>query len=150
MGLCEGCGAGVGERGRAREGVAVLMNEIVWQDMVEYKEVNSRIIWVKVRIGGSLWVFVVGYAPCGSCSEEKRDFWWKVDEVLNGFGREVKVLLLGDLNAKIGRIMIEGVTGKYGVVDKNENGNMLLDLCAEKGLVIGNTLFAHKDIHKYA
>ena len=68
---------------------------------------------------------------------------------LNDFGREVKVLLLGDLNAKIGRVRIEGVTGKYGVGDKNENGDMLLDLCAEKGLVIGNTLFEHKDIHKY-
>ena len=58
-----------------------------------------------------------GYAPSGSCSEEKRDFWWKVEEVLNEFGREVKVLLVGDLNAKIGRVMIEGVTGKYGVGD---------------------------------
>ena len=36
-------------------------------------------------------MFVAGYAPSGSCLEEKRDFWWKVDEVLNGFGREVKV-----------------------------------------------------------
>ena len=79
--------------------------------------------------------------------EEKR-FRWKVDEVQNGFGREVKVLLLGDLNAKIGRVMIE-VTERYEVGDKNENGDMLLDLCAEKGLVIGNTLFEHKDIHKY-
>ena len=96
-------------------------------------------------MGGNLGVFVVGYAVCGSCSEEKRDFWWNVDEVLNGFGREVKVLLLGDLNAKIGRVMIEGVTEKYGVGDKNENGDMLLDLWAEKGLVIGNTLFEHKD-----
>ena len=26
---------------------------------------------------------------------------------------------------------------------------MLLDLCAEKGLVVGNTVFEHKDIHKY-
>ena len=60
---------------------------------------------------------MVGYAQCGSCSEEKRNFWRKVDEVLNGFGREVKVLLLGDLNAKIRRVMIEAVTGKYGVGD---------------------------------
>ena len=43
----DGVKAGVRERGRAREGVAVLMNEIVWQDMVEYKEVSSRIIWVR-------------------------------------------------------------------------------------------------------
>ena len=59
------------------------------------------------------------------------------------------MLLLGDLNAKIGRVMIEGVTGKYGVGDKNENGDMLFDLCAEKGLVIGSILFEHKDIYKY-
>ena len=40
----KGVKAGVGERGRAMEGVAVLMNEIMWQDMVEYKEVDNRII----------------------------------------------------------------------------------------------------------
>ena len=50
----KGVKAGVGERGRAREGMAVLMKETMWQDMVEYKEVNSRIIWVKVRMGGCL------------------------------------------------------------------------------------------------
>ena len=54
--------------------MAVLMKETMWLDMVEYKEVNSRIIWVKVRMSGSLWVFVVGYAPSGSCSEEKKRF----------------------------------------------------------------------------
>ena len=143
----KGVKAGVGERGRAREGVAVLMKEIMWQDMVEYKAVNSRIIWVKVRVSGSLWVFVAGYAPSGSCSEEKRDFWWKVDEVLNGFGREVKVLLLGDLNAKIGRVMIEGVTGnehkdihKYTWVGDGERGGrsmldyIIVDERLRKGL----------------
>ena len=50
---------------------------------------------------------------------------------------------------KNGRVTIEGVTEKYGVGDKNENGDMLLDLCAEKRLVVGNTLFEHKFIHKY-
>ena len=40
----KGVKSGIGERGRAMEGVAVLMNEIMWQDMVEYKEVDNRII----------------------------------------------------------------------------------------------------------
>ena len=58
----KGVKAEVEERGIAREGVAVLMKEIMWQDMVAYKAVNSRIIWVKVRTSGSLWVFVAGYS----------------------------------------------------------------------------------------
>ena len=55
MGWYERCESGDWKkRERAKEGVAVLLNENVWQEMVEYKQVNSRMIWVKVSMGGSL------------------------------------------------------------------------------------------------
>ena len=33
--------------------------------------------------------------------------------------------------------------------DRNENGDLFLDFCAQNELVIGGTLFKHKGIHKY-
>ena len=39
--------------------------------------------------------------------------------------------------------------GKLGLSKMNENGHLFTDFCQENELVIGGTLFGHKDIHKY-
>ena len=39
------------ERGRAREGVALLLSEWMENKVVEWKEVSSRLMWVRVRMG---------------------------------------------------------------------------------------------------
>ena len=47
----------------------------------------------------------------------------------------------GDWNAKVGSQEIHGVTGKFGLVVRNEAGQMLTEICKENILVIANTLF---------
>ena len=42
-----------------------------------------------------------------------------------------------------------GIVGKWGVPGVNENGECLVDLCAERGLFLANTFFEHKMIHRY-
>ncbi len=44
--------------GRAREGVVLLVSEKVNKWVVEWKEVSSRIMWVKMKVGCEVWVFV--------------------------------------------------------------------------------------------
>ncbi len=39
--------------------------------------------------------------------------------------------------------------GRYGVEEVNENGQYLVDICAERGLFLLNTFFQHKMIHRY-
>jgi len=45
---------------------------------------------------------------------------------------------------------IEHVKGRYGMpCDKeNENGQRLIELCGKQCLVIGSTIFPHKEGHK--
>ena len=49
--------SGVGG-GRAREGVALVLNEWMLSKVVEWKEVSSRLMWVRVRLGKECWAFV--------------------------------------------------------------------------------------------
>ena len=57
---------------------------------------------------------------------------------------------MGDLNAKVGsdNIGFEHYIGKHGLGIRNDNGERFLDFCVENDLVIGGTIFKHKDIHK--
>ena len=47
------------------------------------------------------------------------------------------VVVLGDLNARVGDGEVDGVIGNYGVPSENESGERLLNMCVEQELVIG-------------
>ena len=64
------------ERGRASEGVGLLLSEWMENKVVEWKEVSSRLMWVRVRMGRECWAFVSAYGPGCERSEEERDEFW--------------------------------------------------------------------------
>ena len=61
-------------------------------------------------------------------------------------------LIIGDLNAQIGKEAIYYPTiGKEAYhQESNENGKRIIHLAASRNMVIGTTLFPHKDIYKIA
>lgn len=137
------------ERGRAREGVALILSERVLKEVIEWREVSSRLLWVKVRLGCEKWVFVSAYGPGSERSvEEREEFWDMLSDCVGSFDGSIHVVLLGDLNARVGMECTE-VVGCYGVPGRNESGSRLLELCMELDMVIGNSRFKKKDIYKY-
>jgi hypothetical protein len=60
------------------------------------------------------------------------------------------LLVIGDLNAKVGddNTNYERAMGKHGCGTMNNNGERLADFCLNNDLVIGGTIFPHKNIHK--
>ena len=60
--------------------------------------------------------------------------------------------MMGDFNAQVGNNNkgIEHVMGRHGMscVDENENGQLLIEFCVKNGLIIGGTVFPHRDCHK--
>ena len=138
------------EGGRGREGVALLVSEEMSRCVVEWKEVSSRIMWAKIRFGGEVWAFVSAYGPGSEKSEEEREgFWSDLNECVESMGKNVNVVLMGDLNARVGNEQVDDVVGKYGVPGRNGSGEKMLEMCIERELVIANTVFKKKDVHKY-
>ncbi len=59
---------------------------------------SSRIMWVKMKVGCEVWVFVSAYGPGIEIKEEKREeFWVDLNECVESFGMNVNIILLGDL-----------------------------------------------------
>lgn len=57
---------------------------------------------------------------------------------------------MGDLNAKVGAYNTgyERTIGKYVLGIINDNGHRIVDFCTENNILIGGTLFPHKNCHK--
>ena len=51
----------------------------------------------------------------------------------------MSLLVLPDLNARVGNDVIDGIVGQHGVPGRNESGDRLLGMCAEQELVVGNS-----------
>ena len=136
--------------GRAREGVGLLLSEELLRNVKEWCEVSSRIMWVRVQLGIEKWVFLSVYGPGSEKSEEERKlFWERLNECIGSFSENVKVVVLGDFNARVGNEPVVDVIGKCGVQGKNDSGEELIGLCLEQELLIGNTWFKKKGINKY-
>ena len=59
-------------------------------------------------------------------------------------------IVMGDLNAKVGpdNEGLKHVMGTHGLGTRNNNGERFVDFCNSNDLVIGGTLFPHKQFHK--
>jgi hypothetical protein len=69
-----------------------------------------------------------------------------------GIKRSDIIVMIGDFNAQVGNNNqdIEHIMGRYEMPrDKEtENVQLLIELCGKHGLVIGGTIFPHKEGHK--
>lgn len=78
------------------------------------------------------------------------EFYYELQNVINKEISKDITIVMGDFNAKIGsdNTGYEEVMGKHGLGQMNENGEWFADLFALNQLVIGGSVFPHKDIHK--
>ncbi|XP_068204654.1 craniofacial development protein 2-like [Palaemon carinicauda] len=96
---------------------------------------------------------IVFYAPTNASHEERKDTYNEelqivIDEIPD---RDMKIVI-GDFNSNVRRNN-QGIENVMGVEDLgegvNENGAHFISFCSANNLVIGGSLFQHKDIHKY-
>ena len=96
------------------------------------------------------------YAPTNEAtSEEKEAFYGLLEATLHKIRQSDIIIIMGDFNAKIGddnqglqHVMGRHDLGRYSLGKRNENGDIFIELCANYDLIIGGSLFPHKDIHK--
>jgi hypothetical protein len=133
------------------EGVAIILKKGLEKCLMEWKPINSRLM--KVRLKGrhiNTTIFQC-YAPTNDSEEDNKDvFYEQLQAELENTPRHEMKIVMGDLNAKVGNDnkSYERAMGREGCGTINDNGERLLDICTSYDLVIGGTLFPHRDVHK--
>ena len=87
------------------------------------------------------------YAPqVGRTIEEKDRFWKELLDVVNNISSNQKVVVAGHLNGHIGeeRNGYEMIHGRYTFVQRNAEGERILEFAVSTNMVIRNSVFKKK------
>ena len=135
---------------RRRNGVGIMISEKYVKDVVEVMRFGDRLMMVTLVVGVDPLVVIYAYAPhVGLGDSEKKEFWDKLDMVVNNILREQNVFIGRDFNGHVG-VEVDGyhrIHGGSGFGVKNESGKELLDFAMAHDLMVVNTFFKKKDDH---
>ncbi len=132
-------------------GVGIMISTDAMKSLVDWKPISDRIIIARFKTRARHVTFLQVYAPTEQASqEEKEAFYMQLDKTFKDINVGDIKILCGDLNAKVGSVNKdwEKVMGPHGIGTMNENGELFADFCLNQDLVIGGTLFQHRNIHK--
>ncbi|KAK3524726.1 hypothetical protein QTP86_001651 [Hemibagrus guttatus] len=134
-----------------RNGVGVVLKEEFVRNVLEVKRVSDRVMILKLEIEGVMLNVVSGYAPQVGCElEEKERFWSELDEVMESIPTGERVVIGADFNGHVGEGNTgdEEVMGKFGVKERNLEGQMVVDFAKRMDMGVVNTYFQKREEHR--
>ncbi len=138
--------SGANENGR--NGVGIVLSKDLKGSLVSVRRRGDRGMSIKLSFGAQNVNIVCGYAPQVGCQrEEKEVFWREMEEELSMIPEGEKVIVGADFNGHVGREreVIERVHGGWGVGERNEEGERVIDFALSFDLAICNTFFKKDD-----
>ncbi|KAK3517034.1 hypothetical protein QTP70_032526, partial [Hemibagrus guttatus] len=134
-----------------RNGVGVVLKEEFVRNVLEVKSLSDRVMSLKLEIEGVMLNVVSGYAPQVGCElEEKERFWSELDEVRESIPTGERVVIGADFNGHVGKGNRgdEEVMGRFGVKERNLEGQMVVDFAKRMDMAVANTYFQKREEHR--
>ena len=132
--------SGVGEDKEHRNGVGVLMNKEARKSLMEWSLISERIMAACFKTKICNLTVIQCYAPTEITEKDKKEeFYQQLSETINTVKQRDVIIVMGDMNAKIGpnNEHMGHVMGRHGFGNMNENGELFSELCAKYDLIIG-------------
>ncbi|KAK3559075.1 hypothetical protein QTP86_002989 [Hemibagrus guttatus] len=94
--------------------------------------------------------FVRNVLEVGCELEEKKRFWSELDEVMESIPTGERVVIGADFNGHVGEGNTgdEEVMGKFGVKERNLEGQMVVDFAKRMDMAVVNTYFQKREEHR--
>ena len=127
------------------KGLAFLIHPKIKDCVIDFKTYSNRVIKMEINLQGKDSVTVINaYAPTSSAEDEKvEQFYDDIERVMAESDSKYKIIT-GDFNAKIGTKTKEEDfkrMGAFGIRERNERGDRLIEFAEENNLIIANILF---------
>nr|XP_042907911.1 craniofacial development protein 2-like [Parasteatoda tepidariorum] len=140
-----------GAEEKHERGVALIINKETAKSLLEWEPISERILRARFYSKYIKLSIIQVYAPTNDADEEEKEtFYDQLQCVLNRVPKHDMIILMGDLNAKVGKRISDDETsmGNESPGERNENGELFVSLCELNSLNIGGSRFKHREIHK--
>ncbi|CAG4951769.1 unnamed protein product [Colias eurytheme] len=127
---------------KGQKGIGFLVKKSSNTKVQEFQPISDRVAILHVDIYDTSFSLIQVYAPTESCSEtELKNFYNDLEIAMEKCSN--KIILMGDMNAKIGQTYSYEhlVMGSFGYGKRNKRGQMFINFCLRYKLKIVNTLF---------
>lgn len=133
-------------------GTGFLLSKRIKDLVIDFKANSPRLCKIRIRGLFSNLSIISAHAPTEEKNDDVKDaFYDDLETLLNSCPRHDIKIILGDLNAKIGKeAEFQSISGKHSLHhESNENGLRVISFAAAHDMVVASTRFPHKDIHKH-
>ena len=90
------------------------------------------------------------YAPTADHPDEEiEEYYEEVNRTLKTVKSDEILIVMGDMNAKVGKGKCEKIVGNHGLGSRNERGERLVQFCSEEHLSTMDTFFEHPNRRLY-
>ena len=121
-----------------------------------FQPVSERILKIRLKCHLSYMTVLSIYAPTNPSNPTSEAalpseaFYDQLQSTLSSVPSSDMLVIMGDFNARVGSDCSSwtSVMGPHGIGEHNGNGQRLLDFCASNQLIISNTWFQHKLLHR--
>ena len=125
-------------------GVAMILDEEISKCVKAYWSVSSRVLLVKIQAKPFDLNVIQVYAPTGDHTEDEvEEFYEDLNKARKMCKSQEVVMVIGDLNAKVGKGVERQVVGPYGLGVRNDRGERWVEWCRENRFMIANTWFCN-------
>ena len=125
-------------------GVGLLVRKHIAKSIQGIICVSKRNILIKIKGAPFDMSILQTYAPTLDHSDEEiEEYYDEVAKTLKTVKSDEILIVMGDMNAKIGKGKSGSTVGEHGLGKRNERGERLINFCNEMNLCIANTFFEH-------
>ena len=133
-----------------KRGVGIVLKKDLAKRVNKIIQKSDRLLLVKIQNEPRDIVIIQVYMPTTDYNDEEVE---AVYEQLEEMLKEVKgkdlLVIMGDWNAVLGEGKDGMEVGRFGLGRRNDRGQMMVDFCKRKKLVVMNTWFMHEKRRRY-
>ena len=142
--------SGVAKENRAAAGVGCMIKKSKLNDILKWQGYTERILAIELKDArNEILTCIIAYGPNENEKADSKDQFWEELTLITEQCRGT-IYIVGDFNARVGSRdkNYETELGKYGENTRSNNGCKLLDYCKLNNLLVLNSFYEHKEIHK--
>ena len=125
-----------------RNGVGILMRNNIAKSLIGYWPVSDRVIMIKIQAKPFNINIIQLYAPTQDYDEDEiEEFYEEAQQAIKHVKSGEILCIMGDMNAKVGTTPHDTIVGSFGLGERNDRGDRLIQFCEQNQLMIANTWF---------